>query len=232
MDNLGISIEAYTADIKSILRDCGDPARAQGQMWYMRYQFEFFGLKAPEWVAIAKTYFKNHGIPKGDELLQFARLCFLEDHREMQYIALQAIEMALKKPQNPDFIYLMEELITTKSWWDSVDWIAKLVGKHFMHHPEQIISITEKWMDSNHIWLQRVCIIFQLSYKDKTNTDLMFKYILRLAASKEFFIQKAAGWALRQHTRTDASMVEGFVKQHPELAALTKREALRLLKKF
>ena len=223
-------VATYTAGLKAILHECGDPARAQGQMWYMRYQFEFFGLKAPEWVAISKDYFKNNGLLQGDELLQFARLCYAQDQREMQYLALQAIELNLKKPQTPEFINLLEELITTKSWWDSVDWIAKLVGKHFMHHPQQIIPVTEKWMDSGNIWLQRVCIIFQLAYKQKTDTALLFKYILRLAPSKEFFIQKGAGWALRQHTRVDAELIQAFVAQNPQLAALTKREALRLLK--
>jgi 3-methyladenine DNA glycosylase AlkD len=226
------AVEAYTNGIKTILKERGNPTRAQGQMGYMRYQFEYFGLKAPEWVAISKEYFKNNGILQGDELWQFARLCYVQDQREMQYIALQAIEMTLKKPQDPKFIELLEELITIKSWWDTVDWISKLVGKHFMHHPKQIVPITEKWMDSNHIWLQRVAVIFQLAYKDKTDTALLFKYILRLATSKEFFIQKAAGWALRQHTRTDANIVEAFVAQNPQLAPLTKREALRLLKHY
>lgn len=145
----------------------------------------------------------------------------------MQYFALELIQKSLKK-QDPDFIYFLEELICTRSWWDTVDWINKLVGLHFRKYPELIQPVTEKWMSSGNIWLQRVCLIFQLLYKDKTDTALLFDYILRLKDSKEFFIQKAAGWALRQYARTNPAAVRVFVAQHP-LAPLTKREALKHL---
>jgi 3-methyladenine DNA glycosylase AlkD len=77
--------------------------------------------------------------------------------------------------------------------------------------------------------LQRVCLIFQLTYRDKTDFGLMKKYILQLAGSKEFFLQKGAGWALRQHSRTDPVGVTDFVQENLQLAPLTKREAMRLI---
>jgi 3-methyladenine DNA glycosylase AlkD len=44
--------------------------------------------------------------------------------------------------------------------------------------------------------------------------------------SKEFFIQKASGWALREYAKIDTRSVEAFVKATP-LAPLTRREALK-----
>jgi 3-methyladenine DNA glycosylase AlkD len=85
-------------------------------------------------------------------------------------------------------------------------------------------------MDSGDMWLQRVCMIFQLTYKDKTNADLLFEYVRRLAGSKEFFLQKGAGWALRQYSRSNPEAVRQFVESH-RLAPLTRREALRLMDK-
>ncbi|HTE56713.1 MAG TPA: DNA alkylation repair protein [Kofleriaceae bacterium] len=46
-------------------------------------------------------------------------------------------------------------------------------------------------------------------------------------ASKEFFLRKAIGWALRQHSRTDPAAVKRYVAAHPELSGLSKREALK-----
>ena len=58
----------------------------------------------------------------------------------------------------------------------------------------------------------------------------MKKMILRRADSKEFFIQKAAGWALRQYSKFNPDAVIAFVDENRDrLAPLTKREALRLL---
>jgi 3-methyladenine DNA glycosylase AlkD len=137
----------------------------------------------------------------------------------------------VQKKQGPEFIDFLEELITAKSWWDSVDWLAKLVGIHFKRYPALILPVTERWMASGNFWLQRVCLIFQLTYRQKTDFDLMKKYILQVAPSKEFFLQKGAGWALRQYSKTNPQGVADFIETNPQLAPLTKREGLKWLKK-
>ena len=124
----------------------------------------------------------------------------------------------------------MEELIRTQSWWDTVDGINKLVGLHFKRYPELIRPVTERWMASEYFWLQRVCIIFQLTYRAQTDQELMFAYIRRVAHSKEFFLQKAAGWALRQYAKTNPAAVQQFLDT-TAVAPLTRREAMKALKK-
>lgn len=205
----------------------GDPVVAQGQMKYMRNQFEFFGLKAPQWMALAKATFQEWGIPQGNELKILVRLCYEDDHRELQFFSIEMVQRALKQePEN--FIDFLEELITTKPWWDTVDWLAKIAGEHFRRFPHLTRPVTERWMQSGNIWLQRSAIIFQLMYREKTDTALLFDYILRIANSKEFFLQKGAGWALRELSKTDPDAVTRFVQKHA-LAPLTKREALKWL---
>jgi 3-methyladenine DNA glycosylase AlkD len=126
-----------------------------------------------------------------------------------------------------EIIQTFEKMLVNKSWWDSVDFInSELLGRYFKKYPEKIRPVTEGWMASNHIWLQRSCLIFQLNYKKQTDTGLLSEYILRLNDSNEFFIQKAIGWALRQYARTDAAWVKDFVEKTP-LKPLSKREALK-----
>lgn len=222
-----MSAQTHFQTARALFRDHGDPAVAQGQMAYMRNQFEFFGLKMPAWTALAKQLHQELGIPTGEELHELAQLCFADEHRELHYYALQTVEKALKK-QSAEFINVLEELILTNSWWDTVDWIAKLVGLHFKKYPELIVPVTTRWMDSGELWLQRVCLIFQLSYKENTDQALLFGYIRRVAGSKEFFLQKGAGWALRQYARINPDAVRNFV-QGEKLAPLTRREALKHL---
>jgi 3-methyladenine DNA glycosylase AlkD len=143
----------------------------------------------------------------------------------MHYFGLETLEKTLKK-QPSECIDFLEELICTRSWWDTVDWINKLVGLHFRKYPALIQPVTERWMASGNIWLQRICLIFQLTYKDKTDTALLFKYVERVAGSKEFFLQKGAGWALRQLAKTNPEAVVSFVEK-TRLAPLTRREALK-----
>ena len=209
-------------------RTHGKPDVAQGQMAYMRHQFEYFGLKMPAWTALTKEITKKQGIPDGQALQELARLCFEDEHREMQYFGLECVQKMIKK-QPPEFIGFLEELICTKSWWDTVDWIAtKMVGVHFLRYPELIRPVTERWMASGQLWLQRVCLIFQLMYKEKTDAELLFRYIRQVAGSKTFFLQKGAGWALRQYSKTNPEAVRRFLAE-TTVAPLTRREGAKYL---
>lgn len=225
-----MTIDQYFTELKSLLLRKGNPETAEKQAKYMRNQFEYIGLKAPQWAAISKEYFKENGLFDGAELKEFARLCFEDEYREMNYLGLQMVEKKIKT-QPEDFIEFLEELIRSRSWWDTVDWANKLVGIHFRRFPHLIRPVTEHWMESGNIWLQRVCLIFQLTYREKTDFGLMKKYILELAGSGEFFIQKGAGWALRQYSKTAGEEVKTFIGENPHLAPLTQREGLKWLKK-
>ena len=219
----------YYRIVCELFRAHGDPMVAQFQMAYMRNQFDYYGLKMPAWMALTKQIHAQHGLPQGDELTQLVRLCFADAHREIQYFAIETVQKSL--PKLPaETIDLLEEMILTQSWWDTVDWLSKLVGLHFRRYPELIGPVTGRWMDSGEMWLQRACLLFQLLYRDKTDVDLLFGFIRRLSGSREFFLQKAAGWALREYSKTDAAAVTAFVEQE-NLPALTRREALKWLKK-
>ena len=120
-------------------------------------------------------------------------------------------------------------MIVNKSWWDTVDYIAvKLVGKHFENFPELIPKHIKTWNSSGNLWLNRTAILFQLQYKKKTDINLLFDIIEKQAGSREFFIQKAIGWVLREYSKTDENAVRKFVMQ-TNLSSLSKREALKWL---
>lgn len=219
----------YIGIIKNVFQDHGDLSVAEGQMKYMRHQFEYYGIKSPVVTSLLKDIFTEHGWYEKEALKEFVRLCMQDECREINYAGLQMLERQMKK-NPPDFIHFYEEIIQTKSWWDTVDWIRKIVDVHFQRFPDLILPTTEKWMASNNIWLQRICLIFQLTYKEKTDFALMKKHILQLADSEAFFIQKGAGWALRQYSKTDEQAVVDFIKNNPQLPPLTQREGLKWLK--
>jgi 3-methyladenine DNA glycosylase AlkD len=219
-------MKEYFKTVEGLFREKGDPEVACYQMKYMRNQFPFFGLKAPEWMALAKEIIAEKGIPQGEDLKTLVRLCYDDEHREMQFFGLELVQRSInKQPEN--FVHFLEEIITTKSWWDTVDWIAaKMVGTHLKRHPGLVPSFPDRWIESDDIWLQRTAIIFQLKYKKDTDAALLFRYILRRAGSREFFVQKGAGWALREYSKTDPESVRDFILNN-KLPALTRREGIR-----
>ncbi|MED2256361.1 DNA alkylation repair protein [Brevibacillus parabrevis] len=148
--------------------------------------------------------------------------------REYQYVAMDLLEKR-KKQLTPEHLPWIVHWITTKSWWDTVDYLAAhTTGKLFSLHPELIRPNVTAWVQGDDIWLARTAILFQLSYKAKTDQKLLFSLIESGAASNQFFIQKAIGWSLREYAKTEPEAVRGFAER-TVLSNLSKREALKHL---
>ncbi|MFN4150372.1 MAG: DNA alkylation repair protein, partial [Candidatus Sericytochromatia bacterium] len=108
-----------------------------------------------------------------------------------------------------------------------VDIIAtKIVPEYFKLYPDELLTQSKRLNEVENIWQNRISILFQLHYKNKTNRDLLSKYILNHSNSKEFFIQKAIGWSLREYYKTNPEWVIDFVNNN-DLKPLSKREALK-----
>ncbi|HAC0645338.1 TPA_asm: DNA alkylation repair protein [Listeria monocytogenes] len=191
---------------------------------YMKNQFTFLGIRAGERKKLVAAYLKENGEPQ--DVLGFTIALFAEEEREFQYVAIDLLTRYGKK-QPSEAIKVYEQLIVTKSWWDTVDGLAgTVVSNHFKLYLELIPTYNEAWINGDNIWLARTAILFQLKYKEKTNVDLLFSNCEKWLDSKEFFIQKAIGWALRQYAKVDSEAVRQFVNSH-SLAPLSRREALK-----
>jgi 3-methyladenine DNA glycosylase AlkD len=99
---------------------------------------------------------------------------------------------------------------------------------HFKRYPGVKARTLPRWRRSKDFWLRRAAILFQLNYKADTDFGLLCDIIRENLGSKEFFINKAIGWALRQYTRIDPGGVRQFVALTP-LNPLSAREALKWL---
>lgn len=205
-----------------------NPTVALQQKKYMRNQFEFFGIQSADRREIQKLFFTPDHLPAKNELGLTLGMLWCKPQREFQYFAQ---EMAYKfcKQQELSDINLYEYMVTTKSWWDTVDFIAsRLMGEYFTRFPEQRKPYVQKWTTSDNIWLKRSALLFQLNYKRQTDEILLAATIRSILPSSEFFICKAVGWALRSYSKVNPEWVTHFVEQTP-LPPLSRREAVRLI---
>ena len=223
-------MNAYLDAIQQLYRQHASPEQAVSMKQYMRDQFEFLGIKRPQAQALFKQLKADQGLPGVDQLDAVVRTLWDWPEREYQYLALTLLDKS-QKLLTPDFLPLLEFLITTKSWWDTVDAIASHnVGKLLRKYPETRDRTLTPWRQSDDIWLRRTAILFQLGYKAETDVELLFAIATENRESSEFFIQKAIGWALREYSKTDPDAVTTFVST-VKLTSLSEREALKWLKK-
>lgn len=219
----------YLSPLVSLFESHADPTQAAGMTKYLRDQFPSLGIKTPERRELLKKFYSEQGLPPIAELDAILRDLWTLPQREFQYVAIGLLgRMAEELP--PDFIKTIEHLIINKSWWDTVDSLAgEIVSAHFKRYPKIREQYLAKWRESDNFWLRRTCILFQLGYKEETDFPLLCDIIRDNLGSKEFFINKAIGWALRQYARTDPQAVKNFVKA-TDLDPLSRREALKHFK--
>jgi 3-methyladenine DNA glycosylase AlkD len=221
----------YTLSVKTLFEQNANPAQAGPMKKYMRDQFEYLGIKTPQSAALMKDFINENGLPSIDQLDTISHELWLLPQREFQYVATGLVRR-LENKLEPEFITTLEYLLITKSWWDTVDSIAGgIVGPQFKRLPAIKTKYLKKWRKSKNFWLRRTTLLFQLGYKKETDFDLLCKIIQENLGSDEFFINKAIGWALRQYAHTNPSPVEKFVKATKELHPLSRREALKNIKK-
>jgi 3-methyladenine DNA glycosylase AlkD len=221
-------MHAYTASFKTLFHGHADPANAAPMKRYMRNQFDYLGIKSPRFKELMKEFITANGLPPIADLDLVLRDLWLLSQREFQYAATSFLSRSeIELPAK--FIKTIEYMLVTKSWWDTVDTISGgPLGVHFRRFPEVRETYLPRWRASDNFWLRRATILFQLNYKKETNFELLTEIICENLGSKEFFINKAIGWSLRQYARVDPSAVKKFVNATP-LHPLSRREAMKHL---
>jgi 3-methyladenine DNA glycosylase AlkD len=220
----------YLAQYQTLLSSAADPIRAAGMAAYMKHQFNFIGIPTPNrrklTAALEITIKKELTIESTLVLVNQLYQC---QAREYHYSALDLLERCHSKLRASD-LPLLENLVTTHSWWDTVDALAsKIVGPLVKREPSLIARMDELTLHPN-LWLRRTAILYQLGWKADTDQARLFDACLANASEKDFFIRKAIGWALRQHARIAPDAIRDFVAQHQTaLSPLSQREALKHL---
>lgn len=200
--------------------------QAEKMSAYMKNKFEFLGIQKPQLKEMEKPFLKES--KKHDFDWEFVKICWGKEYREAQYVAIDYLTMNAKKLTVEDLPKL-ELLITSKSWWETVDSLDALVG-HIVQKDKDLEKTMLEWSTSDNIWVRRVAIDFQQGFKEKTNAELLEAIICNNLGSNEFFINKAIGWSLRDYSKVNPNWVRDFLARYQnQLSALSKKEAGKYL---
>ena len=212
------------------LRKNADHKRSQPMKKYMRDQFEFFGLSSPLRRSVCKEFLQQK--LNSEDVRRFATLLWEKSEREFQYFAVDYLAKNMDTSKEFEAnMSCVEGLITTKSWWDTVDLLAsKIIGQLVKQHRVLGKAVMEDWINHENMWLRRTALLHQLSFKNDTDEEMLFRFCSSRAHEEEFFIRKAIGWALRQHAYTSSANVKKYLLKHKkELSSLSFKEAAKHL---
>ena len=217
----------FINDLETAFKEKCNPESAFAMAKYMRNHFSFFGIKTEGRRQIFKEICNENQLEISDNPRVIALELFAKKERELHYCGIEILIKQLKGNYKKEDIQLIEKIITTNSWWDSVDTISKyILGEYLLEFPLETENVIERFSNSENIWLNRSAILFQLGYKQKTNFDLLKSECEKHKNSNAFFIQKAIGWALREYAKTNPAAVKHFVV-NTNLKPLSAKEALK-----
>ncbi|WP_295069442.1 DNA alkylation repair protein [Ruminococcus sp.] len=213
--------------VKEVFENAQNPENAAAMSEYMKNKFDFYGIPSPERKELYKDLLKSEKASK-DIDWDFLDKCHEDDHREMQYLVYDYL-LAMKKYLSFEDIDKIKRFIITKSWWDTIDFLCKVIGDIGLRD-ERVSELMIKWSVSDSIWLKRTAILHQLAYKGKTDTELLKKIICNCLGTDEFFINKAIGWALREYSKAAPEWVGNFISKYKdELSDLSIKEASKYI---
>lgn len=214
-------------EIKKVFQDHADSDNAAHMEAYMKNRFRFYGIKTPLRKEISKEFIKEEK-KTGRIDWDLCWKLFTDEYRELNYLSLDIMDSMKKKLVFED-IDKLYGYAKTRQWWDTIDRIDRLMGDIGLHD-KRVNDIMLGFSKDEDFWLRRLSIDHQLGRKDKTDTDLLEKILVNNLGSKEFFINKAIGWSLREFSKTDSEWVRNFIKEHSDrLSSLSLREGSKYL---
>jgi len=223
-------IQEAISQLESLFEPCRNAQRAQTAKAYMKDHFEYIGMPTEVRRSAQKSWIdalKN--IDDRNERWNIIRALFEKEERDYHYVAIDWLNTWPKKHFSPNDAEDLKWILSTNCWWDSVDAIASnYLGKWAKLFPDKARETFEKWRNSENFWLQRSCLIYQLKYKDEVDIAYLEDLIVQFLPIKEFFIQKAIGWSLRQLSKFNPKAVEEILEKHP-IKGLAFREASKYL---
>jgi Predicted DNA alkylation repair enzyme len=205
-------MEKYFA-IKKAFEENIDADNAIAMSKYMRDMFKYYGIPTPIRRSIYKELLKKE---KSSAIIDWELLdkCYKDEHREFQYFVVDYLSL-MQNRLTYDDIPKIKKYIKTKQWWDTIDGFDRIIG-NIAFSDSRINDLMLEWSKDDDFWVRRIAIDHQLNRKDKTDADLLGKIIINNLGSKEFFINKAIGWSLRDYSKINPDWVRDFIFKHKD----------------
>lgn len=217
--------------LRKLFQANSNPEKAIEMERYMKHNFPFIGLQAPIRRTIQKQWINSNKSLSIDQKWELIFELWRQPEREFQLTAVDWLIQWNKKDWFIDDHKKLEQLIVSKSWWDTVDLLASNCVANFIPlFYKTDYSLLYSWGKSNNIWLQRTCLLFQLKYKSNVNIPLLTEFVSDFHSNKDFFIQKAIGWSLRELSKIYPNQTKEIIAKYA-IEGLAKREALKWISK-
>jgi 3-methyladenine DNA glycosylase AlkD len=211
-----------------------DPEKAAGMAAYHKVARPYLGVPVPVLDDLARDWRRALDIPA-----RAALACALWDTNihEARVAAAKLLTQARQRPDDTPSWDAILAWVPQFDGWALADHACAAGAKRLVADPSRL-DVVETWTGSDHIWTRRAALVITLPWtiqRDAKPEDLAIRErVLGWAAGyvpdRDWFIQKAIAWWLRDLSRRDPDRVRAFLDIHGAgMKPFARREAARLL---
>ncbi len=218
--------------IREQLKKSGSREKAEFNKKYLKSPYEFYGLKVPEIRNIVKQY---KAVEFHSALNLFDELWNSGNHEEMSF-ALYLLASYVKKYPQYIWKFLLERIEKAKTW-DHIDELSAHILGVILAEDIRVMSDIKQLSEARNPWLRRTSIVSTYPLIKKNRIELTLRLAEDLVYDKDIYVQKGAGWMLREAGKKDRTAVREFILIHLNMKpfafsyATEKMKELRTIKK-
>lgn len=215
------------------LQALGDAGKAAGMAAYHKAPRVYLGVAVPVIDGLAREWRAELDVPGRIDL---ASRLWDSDIHEARIAATKLLTQARIRPDE-DVWRLIAGWVPQFDAWAIADHAMNAGERRLLADPSRLDEV-ETWLDHASFWVRRAALVGTLPWTHIRNPkpaelaqrERILGWLERLADDREWFIQKAIGWWLRELSKHDAQRVRDWIDAHgARLKSFARREALRRL---
>ncbi|WP_254449050.1 DNA alkylation repair protein [Thalassococcus sp. S3] len=221
--------QKYLDDLKSH----ADPVRAAEKARYHKVEREYLGIGNPVLGDLAKAWRQDLTV---EDRVSLARALWNTDIHEARVTAAKLLTQARIRPDEAVW-QLIESWVPDFNAWAIADHACMAGQRRLIADPDRLDKV-EEWTRSDHMWTRRAALVITLPWTKQNNPkpdelaarDRILSWAKGYVHDREWFIQKAVAWWLRELSKHDRGRVVAFLESHGEqMKPFARREAGKYL---
>lgn len=210
-----------------------DPDRAAQEAAYHKTSRRVLGVRVPRITELATGWRQDLTL---DERVALADALWNADIHETRIAAAKLLVQARIRPDAPVWD-LISGWVPQFDGWAIADHVADAGARRLTADPARLDAV-EGWTTSPHMWSRRAALVMTLPWARLNNLksaeaearERILGWAAGYVPDRDWFIQKAVAWWLRELSKHDADRVRAFLVQHGAgMKAFARREAAKYL---
>lgn len=215
------------------LRAEADPVRAVKEAAYLKSPREVLGLRVPRITELATGWREGMTV---EERVALADALWRMDIHETRVAAAKLLVQARIRPDEGAW-QLIASWVPQFDGWAIADHASDAGARRLVADPSRLDQV-EGWTASPHMWTRRAALVMTLPWarlnnlrpEDAARRERILGWAAAYVPDRDWFIQKAVAWWLRDLSKHDAARTRAFLAEHGEaMKAFARKEAARHL---